>query len=174
MPARAGAPHSPHERDHDEDAATDADADTWSDAGSAGRSGSSRRRDEARRARDGFDQTTTTHHFRLSRTGGAIEVTANDAADTTAIAQIQKHLQHIAAMFTEGNFSAPMLIHAQEPPGVAEMKRAAAAITYKYEPLPRGGRVQLHTTGHLGAVHEFLRFQITDHRTGDPLEVPPQ
>jgi hypothetical protein len=122
----------------------------------------------------GFDQTTTTHHFRLSRTGGAIEVTANDAADTTAIAQIQKHLQHIAGMFTEGNFSAPMLIHAQEPPGVAEMKRAAAAITYKYEPLPRGGRVQLHTTSHLGAVHEFLRFQITDHRTGDPLEVPPQ
>jgi hypothetical protein len=122
----------------------------------------------------GFDQTTTTHHFRLSRTGGVIEVTANDAADATAIAQIQKHLQHIAAMFTEGNFSAPMLIHAQEPPGVADMKRAAAAISYKYEPLPRGGRVLLHTTSHIGAIHEFLRFQITDHRTGDPLEVPPQ
>jgi hypothetical protein len=119
----------------------------------------------------GFDQTTTTHHFRLTRTGGAIEVTANDAADTKAITQIQSHLPHIAAMFSEGNFSAPMLIHAQEPPGVPEMKRAGAAIAYKYEPLPRGGRVVLRTDKHLAAVHDFLRFQITDHKTGDPLDV---
>ncbi len=99
--------------------------------------GSPRGRDETRRARHlGFDQTTTTHHFRLSRSGGAIEVTANDAADTAAITQIQTHLQHIAKMFGEGNFTAPMLIHAQEPPGVADMKRAGTAIGYKYEPLP--------------------------------------
>jgi hypothetical protein len=121
----------------------------------------------------GFDQTTTTHHFRLTRTGGIIEVTANSADDKTAISQIQSHLQHIAVMFSEGNFTAPMLIHAQEPPGVAEMKRAGAAIGYKYEPLPRGGRVVLNTTTQpqLNAVHEFLRFQITDHKTGDPLDV---
>lgn len=119
----------------------------------------------------GFDQTTTTHHFRLSRTGGVIEVTANDADDTKAIAQIQTHLQHIAKMFSDGNFTAPMLIHAQEPPGVAEMKRAGAAIAYKYEPFPRGGRVVVTTAAHVNAVHEFLRFQITDHKTGDPLDV---
>jgi hypothetical protein len=122
----------------------------------------------------GFDQTTTTHHFRLSRTGGVIEVTANDANDKAAISQIHTHLRHIATMFSEGNFTAPMLIHAQEPPGVADMKQAGAAIAYKYEPLARGGRVVLNTTSHVNAVHEFLRFQITDHRTGDPLDVPPQ
>jgi hypothetical protein len=119
----------------------------------------------------GFDQTTTTHHFRLTRTGGVIEVTANDAGDKTPISQIQSHLQHIAVMFSEGNFTAPMLIHAQEPPGVADMKRAGAAVGYKYEPLARGGRVVLNTTTHVNAVHEFLRFQITDHKTGDPLDV---
>jgi hypothetical protein len=119
----------------------------------------------------GFDQTTTTHHFRLTRSGGVIEVSANDAADTTAITQIQTHLQHIAKMFSEGNFTAPMLIHAQEPPGVAGMKRAGAAIGYKYEPLPRGGRVVVSSATHVNAVHEFLRFQITDHKTGDPLDI---
>jgi hypothetical protein len=120
----------------------------------------------------GFDQTTTTHHFRLTRTGGVIEVTANAADDKTAISQIQSHLQHIAMMFGEGNFTAPLLIHAQEPPGVAEMKRAGAAIGYKYEPMPRGGRVVVSTTTEtqLNAVHDFLRFQITDHKTGDPLQ----
>jgi hypothetical protein len=29
----------------------------------------------------------------------------------------------------------------------------------------------VNTTTHVNAVHEFLRFQITDHKTGDPLEV---
>jgi hypothetical protein len=119
----------------------------------------------------GFDQTTTTHHFRLTRSGGVIEVTANDAADTAAITQIQTHLQHIAKMFAEGNFSAPMLIHAQEPPGVADMKRAGTAIGYKYEPLARGGRVVVDTASHVNAIHDFLRFQITDHKTGDTLDV---
>ncbi len=57
-------------------------------------------------------------------------------------------------MFSEGNFTAPMLIHAQEPPGVAEMKRAGAAIGYTYEPLPRGGRVILSTASHLNAIHD--------------------
>jgi hypothetical protein len=120
----------------------------------------------------GFDQQTTTHHFRLLPTGGAIEVTANGQDDVAGITQIRSHLQHVAAMFRDGNFSAPMLIHAQEPPGVAEMKRAGADISYRYESIERGGRVVLGTTGHVEAVHDFLRFQITDHRTGDPLTLP--
>lgn len=121
----------------------------------------------------GFDQQATTHHFRLLPTGGAIEVTANDQADAAGIAQIRAHLQHIATTFRDGNFSAPMLIHAQEPPGVAAMKRAGTGISYRYESIDRGGRVDLVTTDHVEAVHEFLRFQITDHRTGDPLTVSP-
>jgi hypothetical protein len=54
------------------------------------------------------------------------------------------------------------------------MKRAGAAIGYTYEPLPNGGRVALAGAQHLDAIHAFLRFQITDHRTGDPLHVPRQ
>jgi hypothetical protein len=33
----------------------------------------------------GFDQTLTSHHFLLSRDGGSVEVTANEAADTTSL-----------------------------------------------------------------------------------------
>jgi hypothetical protein len=133
-------------------------------------------KDVAKRGADvmGFDQTTTTHHFRLLSTGGLIEVTANDPGDTAAIAQIRSHLQHIARMFADGNFSAPMLVHAQDPPGVAEMKRAGAAIGYRYEQIDGGARIHLTATmDALTPVHEFLRFQITDHQTGDPLTVTP-
>src|SRR5689334_19288146 len=59
----------------------------------------------------GFDHTKTTHHFRLQQWGGSIEVTANSSDDVESSSQIKMHLKHIAAMFAEGNFNAPMLIH---------------------------------------------------------------
>lgn len=38
----------------------------------------------------GFDHTKTTHHFRLSPQGGAIEITANSADDTESSRQFQR------------------------------------------------------------------------------------
>jgi hypothetical protein len=118
----------------------------------------------------GFSQDKTTHHFRLYKDGGAIEVEANDPKDTETVAQIRMHLQHIAHMFAEGNFEIPMLVHDQTPPGAAEMKRLSAEIKYTYESAPRGGRVRIQTRNPqaLSAVHEFLKFQIREHKTRDP------
>lgn len=118
----------------------------------------------------GFSHEKTTHHFRLTNDGGAIEVTANDAGDQTSRAQIRGHLGHIAQMFGAGNFSIPMLVHAQRPPGTEVMKQRKEQIRYAYEEMPNGGRVKITTEDPqaLKAVHEFLRFQIEDHRTGDP------
>ena len=59
----------------------------------------------------GFDHTRTTHHFLLQESGGSIEVTANKSDDVESSGQIRMHLKHIAKMFAEGNFNAPMLIH---------------------------------------------------------------
>jgi hypothetical protein len=119
----------------------------------------------------GFDQTTTTHHFRLTAQGGDIEVTANDAKDSASIAQIRTHLQHIAKSFAAGNFTAPRLIHAKEPPGVKAMKRGGDRIAYSFEEIERGGIVKMTTASPTlrAAVQEFLRFQIKDHQTGDPI-----
>ena len=121
----------------------------------------------------GFSHQKTTHHFRLYEDGGAIEVTANDAKDTASRDQIRMHLGHIAGMFSEGNFEAPMLIHGVNPPGVATMKETREKIEYKYGDNERGGRVRITTrdADALKAVHEFLRFQIRDHGTGDSAEV---
>src|SRR5207249_7179141 len=65
----------------------------------------------------GFSHEKTTHHFRLYPDGGAIEAEANDPKDTASRDQIRSHFGHIVTMFTAGDFSAPMLIHAQNPPG---------------------------------------------------------
>ena len=121
----------------------------------------------------GFSHEKTTHHFRLYADGGAIEVTANDAKDTESRDQIRMHLSHIAGMFAAGNFQAPMLIHDQTPPGVPTLQRLKAVVSYRFEEIPGGGRVRIATNSKeaLAAVHEFLKFQISDHRTGDTTDV---
>lgn len=121
----------------------------------------------------GFDHLKTTHHFVLSADGGAIEVAANDPKDTASINQIRSHLRHIAMKFSDGDFSTPMFIHDRVPPGVEAMKRLKSVIDYRYEETERGGRVRVstHNDEARASIHDFLRFQIQDHQTGDPLEV---
>ncbi len=121
----------------------------------------------------GFSQTKTTHHFRLTPEGGTIQVEVKDAKDTATAEQINKHLSHIAQMFSAGNFKTPMLIHDRTPPGVSVMQQLKAEISYQFEDTGKGGRIRIKTTntGAIKAIHEFLRFQITEHETGDSLEV---
>jgi hypothetical protein len=121
----------------------------------------------------GFSHEKTTHHFRLYADGGSIEVEANQAEDAASRDQIRSHLGHIAAMFAAGNFQAPMLIHAQNPPGAEAMKRLRDRIQYQLGTTPQGARIRITTKDPeaLRAVHEFLRFQIADHQTRDSLDV---
>lgn len=121
----------------------------------------------------GFSHEKTTHHFRLFKDGGAIEVNANQAKDIESLNQIRMHLAHIAQMFSEGNFSTPMLVHDELPPGAKTMAQVKTVISYKYEETKTGGRVRISTDNAqaLAAIYEFLRYQINEHRTGDSLEV---
>ncbi len=121
----------------------------------------------------GFSQTATTHHFLLSASGGVILVEANDSSDSESRAEIQMHLGHIAKAFQNGDFEIPMFVHDSVPPGVPEMKRLQKAIRYSFEETPDGGRVVILSSDKdaIEAVHKFLRFQIEEHKTGDPIAV---
>ena len=121
----------------------------------------------------GFDQLATSHHFRLSRSGGAIEVHVNNPQDAQSIAAIATHLGEIAVQFSRGDFGIPLQVHGEKPAGVDALTQQASAITYTFEAAPLGGRVRIAAANPnaLAAVHEFLRYQIREHRTGDPLTV---
>ncbi len=122
----------------------------------------------------GFDQQATTHHFRLYEDGGAIEVTVNDRGDVTDRAAIRSHLPHIAMMFGNGNFDAPMLVHdSTHVPGTAVMAERRDSIRYTYVETTNGGRVEIVTKDPqaLAAVHAFLTYQIAEHKTGDTVTV---
>lgn len=120
----------------------------------------------------GFPHDKTTHHFRMTSDGGAIEVTANDPNDKPNAAAIRSHLSHITMMFGNADFSVPMFVHDGVPPGVTTMKLMKAAIHYTYEEMPLGGRIRIKSDDPIAvaAIHDFLRFQITEHQTGDTLD----
>jgi hypothetical protein len=123
-------------------------------------------------ATTGVPHAASAHHFLLAPTGGEIRLEATDENDRATRDRIREHRQAIARAFTAGDFSMPRRIHAETPPGVAVMTERRAAIRYAFHPTELGGRVTIATDDEtaLRAVHAFLRFQIADHGTGDPVE----
>ena len=120
----------------------------------------------------GFDQDKTTHHFYLYEDGGAIDVSVKSASDAANRDAIRSHLPHIAMMFGQGDFNAPMLVHDNENvPGTKELAALKGKITYTYVETPAGGRVDIVTTDRqaIDALHKFLKYQITEHHTGDAM-----
>ena len=117
----------------------------------------------------GMHHDASTHSFRLFADGGAIELRAKDASDEKTVAAIRKHLPQVAGEFAKADFSTPAFVHGYPPDGVETMKRLQADITYRYQELPGGGRIRITTksAGARAAIHDFLRFQVAEHRTAN-------
>jgi hypothetical protein len=114
----------------------------------------------------GMAPATTVHHFEITGRGGVIRLEGTDEAGRD---QARLHLEHVAESFAAGDFSMPMFIHGPVPPGASAMTRLRDTIRYRYEPTDRGGQITIATANREArrAIHDFLRFQIRDHRTED-------
>ena len=123
-------------------------------------------------AASGVAHEKAVHHFRIAKDGGSIQLEAIDEADVATRDGIREHLQVVARAFAAGDFALPMAIHAQVPPGTEIMKQRRSAIRYSFEPTAKGGVVRISTRDAKAraAVQEFLRFQIDDHGTNDPVQ----
>jgi hypothetical protein len=117
-----------------------------------------------------FDQTTTDYHFYLYEDGGAIEVAVKDRKDVARLGRIRSDLAQIAQKLAAGDFAMPGFIRGETVAGTDGLKRLRDRISYAYDDTTDGGRVRIRTrhARALLAVHEFLRSQIRDHKTGDP------
>jgi len=117
----------------------------------------------------GFSHELTKHSFKRYDDGGAIEVRALKSDDTKSIDAIRTHLKSVAKEFASGDFAKPFAVHATNPPGVDVMASRKEKIKYDYSEIENGARVRITTTdaAALDAVHQFLKFQIEEHRTGD-------
>ena len=94
------------------------------------------------------------HHFLLFQDGGAIDVTVKDPSDTKNLDAIRSHLPHIAAMFSSGNFDAPMLVHdSANVPGTISASKNSSRCARNYAACSRTGtkdwRGQRQTSGRI-------------------------
>jgi hypothetical protein len=121
----------------------------------------------------GFSPSTTAHHFLIQAGGGVILVEAKDPEDKANRDNIRHHLAHIAQAFANADFDIPVLVHDTTPPGVFELKELKRKIAYSFQETPAGGQILIRTSDRRAraAIHKFLRYQIEEHQTGDPLEM---
>ena len=121
----------------------------------------------------GFDMAKVNQHFYLTKNGGVVEITAKDPGDTGTIAAIQKHLGSEAKAWEKGNFDLPTQEHGKAPDGVFWMKKLRNEITFQAVPGDDGAVLRILTVNPKAkeSVYEFIRFQINEHNTGDPLKL---
>ena len=114
----------------------------------------------------GVNQYTSSHSFEPLPDGGRI-VLQRDSADAAGTETIRAHMRDIAARFAQGDLSIPGFVHAQTVPGTDVMAARKEHIRYTADTLPRGGQVRILTTDSaaIAAIHAFLAFQNSDHRT---------
>ena len=116
----------------------------------------------------GVDQYTSVHQFEDLPDGGRIAL-QRAVADTDGVIQIRKHFQEIGEAFRQGDFRAPGLVHATAVPGIEVMMAKRAALRIVMRDLPGGGEMRITSADPdvIRAIHEFLEFQRTEHRTGE-------
>ncbi|MDQ4074128.1 MAG: hypothetical protein M3162_07480 [Thermoproteota archaeon] len=114
----------------------------------------------------GFDQNKITHQFITTSYGGIIKITALDNKDNQTVAQIKNHVKDIQKEFTEGNFTKPFFIHAQDVPGTDIMNHKRDLIEYRIEDIENGSSLILLANDKdlINAINQFFKFQSEEHK----------
>lgn len=113
----------------------------------------------------GFNQSAIAHQFLATLDGGKIIITALNASDRQTIDQIKNHTFDIQKDFSEGNFTKPFFIHAQEVPGTNVMSQKKDLIEYNILEMKTGSSLVLTTndTQLVNAINQFMEFQAIQH-----------
>ena len=113
----------------------------------------------------GFNQNKITHHFVGTPDGGKIIITSLNSTDRQTINQIKNHILDIQKEFSEGNFTKPFFIHAQEVPGAEIMSEKKDLIKYSIQEMNNGSSLLFSTNDKelVDAIKEFIQFQTRQH-----------
>ena len=114
----------------------------------------------------GFDQNKIIHKFVVTPFGSSIIITALNSSDKQTIDQIRNHISDIQKEFSQGNFTKPFFIHAQEVPGTEVMSGKKDLIKYHISEIKNGSSLNLSTNdkGIIDAIGLFMEFQTSGHQ----------
>ncbi|WP_227028904.1 hypothetical protein [Azotobacter chroococcum] len=82
----------------------------------------------------------TLHVFRMTETGSSMRVVLRDAGAKDQLPLIQRHLLHMTARFSSGDFSVPASLHGEQMPGLKELEAGASRMKIAYAPLPKAAK----------------------------------
>ncbi|MGG6460291.1 MAG: hypothetical protein ACM3JQ_02575 [Candidatus Eiseniibacteriota bacterium] len=114
----------------------------------------------------GFNQNKIAHNFVGTPDGGEIIITALNDSDIQTINQIKNHTIEIQKEFSQGNFTKPFFIHAQDVPGTKLMSEKKDSIKYDILDMKNGSALVLSTndTQLIDSINHFMEFQAREHR----------
>lgn len=118
----------------------------------------------------GFESDRVNRHFYVLKNGGAVEITAKDANDESTIKAIQSYLKKESDMWTKGNFDTVAAVYGKAPESTVQLKKLRDNVTYAVVPEENGAVVRMLTVNPMAktAIHDYLKFQIEQLKTGDP------
>jgi hypothetical protein len=121
-----------------------------------------------------FDKTRTKLHFELLPNGGAIDLTAKSPPNAKTEEELQALAQYISASLASGNFALQIFVEPVAPPNLPQLTKHKDDFAYQIEKVANTTRIRIATTDMvaLQALHDFLRFEIVAHKTGDSMADP--
>ena len=123
-----------------------------------------------------YDRHRVVHHFYLYPDGGMMTLVVTDPADTETRKAVRTFVQRVSQLMVMGNLALLRDQFGQGVPGldrIAEARARKATITVRSSTPDEGSQIIFSTADPvtIQALHEFLRFQIDDLKTGDSPEV---
>ena len=114
----------------------------------------------------GFDQNKISHQFIPLPDGGIIRISTLDSSDNKTITQIKSHAMDIQKEFSEGNFTKPFFIHAENVPGTDVMNLKRDLIEYRIDDMKNGASLILFSNDKelTRAIDQFMKFQAGEHK----------
>lgn len=118
----------------------------------------------------GFDSERVNRHFYVLKNGGAVEITAKDSGDEATIKAIQTYLKKESDLWTKGNFETVTAVYGRPAEGTVQLKKLRDDVTFAVVPEENGAVIRMLTVNPTAkaAIHDYLRFQIDQLKTGDP------
>lgn len=113
-----------------------------------------------------FNLEQTVHVFSKKEDGGLQQVVVKNQSNYKQIQLIRQHLKEIAEKFKQGNFSDPSMLHGENMPGLAALKKARLGeISIKYTALSDGAQIyySVDNPALVGAIHQWFDAQLSDH-----------
>ena len=119
----------------------------------------------------GTDVEKIVQHYYLLKNGGVMEFTAKDPGDTSTISALQKYMNAQKDLFEKGKIDADAEVHSRVPDGVPALKKLRNEITFFAVKSENGAALRMFSVDNEArqAIQQFLKFQISEHKTGDPM-----